>query len=382
MRAKLLVLDCQRMTCETQRRVMGWANSASAGSVSFYAHAPGSHLGPEFAVACARSAHGEARGRSPPGRMHRAFRGATPEGDRVACTWKSWAKGEGRRWSFAECFPMSAMEKIRRQRGCTAISTSIGRSGLPSSPSLASTLARQRDVEQEWWASTRALIALLLHCCGARKFRSVRSKCATIGRAFLEFCLGMSVATGMELFEGVPENVLNACSKAPVVDGKCMHWGILVASAASARNGGDSSPQSRVWFELAALAGALPCEAAARRIRGAIDTIALSIEESVSALGDFAWHKSGDAMVQGRCKRRRLDPHVRSWCADSLDKGEMATHALVVRSLEHVAPGIGCKWLSEAMAEFRAEMHLASSPWRSPSRPTAPAWATSRGSSW
>lgn len=309
------------------------------------------------------------------------FGGATKDtGDRFACTWKTWLRHGARRWELRRVLPDVGFGDDTQHKTLhrhfnmywqrwRAVVGSVGfdpdeemgqsRRSLQASSASGS---RVGEAEQEWWASTRALLCLLLHWCHFRKLRDVRAKCWAIGRALLDLCLDAQVASGIHIFDMEDENVQQACEEDRIGNDWCAHWLIVQDARSKEKVSDGASPQSQLWADIVVVSSAVPCKSATTILKQVVAHVSDNINLSVAVVGDFDWMKGGEAQLQGKHKRRRLDPHVRAWCTEAARSNTMPTHALAVRSLHNVAPSIGSKWMAESMALLRAEFHLSFRP--------------------
>lgn len=132
-----------------------------------------------------------------------------------------------------------------------------------------------------------------------------------------------------------------------------------ISVAGHAVDPASSVPQHFIFAKMEALAAALPCRAALRRLRDLVSFVAGCAHANFEEWGDFDWHESGHAMLQAQCKRRRVDFHVRQVVvAGAMQPKSASTRGQAARSISGSVASCDIKWRATEMVAYRASTRM------------------------
>ena len=117
--------------------------------------------------------------------------------------------------------------------------------------------------------------------------------------------------------------------------------------------------QARIFQGLQTMVAQHDCKAIAAFGGRAIRVIAEHIEARVSEWWDTNWFKSSDAVLMGRCKKRRMDQHIREWCvADAMLSKEQKSVASALRSVVRCGKNQAYVLRDEMLSAMRCAAHM------------------------
>lgn len=144
--------------------------------------------------------------------------------------------------------------------------------------------AEVAQVEEYHWASTRAVLALLVAWPASRRFRHVREMCLTVLQKFLEHCASSRRIEEVKLLEWTPPaSAQLACREPPIVDGVCACLQGLVLAPPDLAHA--SSPQKAVADKLMVLQGVCGCAWAKAWLLNTVAELSLIIDTSCISWG-------------------------------------------------------------------------------------------------
>eukprot|EP00971_Amphidinium_carterae_P339323 6477055-Amphidinium_carterae.3 len=295
------------------------------------------------------------------------FAGVQSEGQQVQALWKAWSKGSCLRWALHRVLSSTGFEATKHlpehlclKRNFPLWSACWSKLGLGSSAGGVSRRALQArgatleeigNAEQEYWATTPALLLLLAHMSGTKRSLAGRSTCSCLLHAFVSRCCPSDSAVGAA--QVMPDLICRStCAEGVDIEGHCEHLRELLES----RTG--DTPQAKVSNMLLHL---LPLsECAAVRAFGVeqLNGLGTAIDSNAALYGEFDYHKTSAAFVQGPKKRRRCDEHTRAWATRAMSSGQHQTHAEATRALSQVPKQTGLRWTRDELSLYRTSCHL------------------------
>lgn len=217
----------------------------------------------------------------------------------------------------------------------------------------ASDVEALQDAEQEHWASTRGVVALLLHWATRRRRIEDRNDARLPGSTMMAKCTRAEVCEGL-LGWRVPAGAAVACQRGRVALGLCGCMTQMLQDKSMPDHTG-KPPQVAVWDKLVFLMAFSSCGGVRAWVRILVCSLSDEVEQQVESWGG-PWVGCASEL-QSAPKRRRVDHHIKQHVLQTA-RNSAPTLTAAGREIQGVDSAQCLRWAAKEMSAYRANTML------------------------